>query len=247
MVRVCGLIPARGGSRRIPGKNTRQLNGHPLVAYTIAQARRSGIFDGHVYVSSDDENVLDVAARYGAKRIKRPLQYATDESPDICWVGHALEELNDQFDVIVILRPTNPFRRAATIASAYHIFLDRPEYDSLRAIVPASQHPAKMWYYWKFTDSSGRITPMMPQPVDSVPYYDRPTQSITPVYAQCGALQIHRRDRIDLQNWNLSGERIMGYVMPDVEALDINTRLDWIIAKAMADIDHGLLESPDEP
>src|SRR3954453_21787497 len=91
--RVVGLIPARGGSKRVPRKNVRVLAGHPLVAYTIASARESGVFDD-IVVSTEDEGIAEIARYYGASvPFARPLQLAGDASPDIGWVTHALRAL----------------------------------------------------------------------------------------------------------------------------------------------------------
>src|SRR3990167_1153878 len=86
---IVALIPARAGSARIPGKNLRRLAGHPLIAYTIAAAQQSGIFQT-ILVSSDSEDILQIALQMGIAAIRRPAKWATADSPDIEWVTHAL-------------------------------------------------------------------------------------------------------------------------------------------------------------
>ena len=89
--RAVALIPARAGSVRVPGKNVAPLAGHPLIAYSIAAARASGLF-GAVVVSTDSEEIADVARRYGADVPRlRPAAMAGATSPDIEWVRHALD------------------------------------------------------------------------------------------------------------------------------------------------------------
>ncbi len=130
------LIPARGGSKRIPGKNIRELAGRPLLAYAIESAFESGRFS-RVLVSSDDSKTLEIAASLGADCVRRPPGFASDVSPDIDWVKHALRAANyvvysassaesgssdddeSSIDTFSILRPTSPFRTAKTIRRAF--------------------------------------------------------------------------------------------------------------------------------
>lgn len=122
--KVVALIPARSGSQRVPGKNVRRLGGHPLLAYTIAAARQSEVFDA-VIVSTDSADYARLAEYYGAEvPFIRPAELAGATSPDIDWVRHALQSLTEKgrhFDCFSILRPTSPFRTAATIQRAWRM------------------------------------------------------------------------------------------------------------------------------
>src|SRR5688500_19733631 len=101
------------GSKRVPGKNVRMLAGHPMIAYTIAPAVESGVFDS-VIVSTDSEEVASIARHYGAEvPFLRPAAFAGDTSPDIEWLEHTLAELKPQgrtWDCFSLLRPTGPVR-----------------------------------------------------------------------------------------------------------------------------------------
>ncbi|WP_293080853.1 hypothetical protein [Moorena sp. SIO3H5] len=146
---VVALIPARAGSKRVPGKNIRRLKGHPLIAYTIAAATQSQVFSA-VIVSTDSEEVADIARYYNAEvPFLRPPEYATDKSPDIEWIDYTLRRLSDmgrQFDCFSILRPTSPCRQPHTIQRAWQGFLAQAnQVDSLRAVEKCQQHPGKMW------------------------------------------------------------------------------------------------------
>src|SRR5262245_20477732 len=103
-----GLIPARAGSKRVPNKNVRVLNGHPLLAYSISAALDSGVF-GKVLVSTESPEIAELARRYGADvPFLRPAELAGDKSPDIEWVQHTLRELQqrgEHYDCFSILRP----------------------------------------------------------------------------------------------------------------------------------------------
>ena len=138
-LKAVALIPARSGSVRVPHKNIRRLGGHPLIAYTIAAARASGVFEA-VVVSTDSEDYARIARHYGAEvPFLRGAEMAGSTSPDIAWVLHALDALEGQgrsFDAFSILRPTSPFRKPETIQRAWAAFTGADGIDSLRAVEP---------------------------------------------------------------------------------------------------------------
>ena len=158
--RVVAFIPARQGSKRVPGKNVRLLNGHPVLAYTIVPALESGVFES-VVVSTDSEEIAAIARHYGAEvPFLRPAVYAGDTSPDIEWLEHALGELGRRgrtWDCFSLLRPTSPFRTADTIRRAWATFLSQEGVDSLRAVEKCTQHPGKMWVV-----RGNRMFPLLP-------------------------------------------------------------------------------------
>src|SRR5687767_4454080 len=124
-ISAVAFIPARLGSKRVPGKNIRALAGHPMLAYAIAPALESGVFSS-VIVSTDSEEIAAVARHYGAEvPFLRPAAFADDTSPDIEWLEHALTELRSggrTWDAFSLLRPTSPFRSAAAIRKAFAHF-----------------------------------------------------------------------------------------------------------------------------
>src|ERR1700750_2291048 len=109
MPSAVALVPARGGSVRVPGKNVALLAGHPLIAYTIAAALESEIFTD-VVVSTDSPEIATISERYGARGVERPAELATEISPDVEWVVHAMNGHDE--DAFALLRPTSPFRTA---------------------------------------------------------------------------------------------------------------------------------------
>ena len=114
---VLALIPARAGSQRVPRKNIRLLQGHPLLAYTIAAARRAGAFT-RVVVSTDSEEIAEIARAYGAEvPWLRPAEFAGSLSRDIEWVTHALDSLVPETlaGAFALLRPTSPLRTPASV------------------------------------------------------------------------------------------------------------------------------------
>jgi N-acylneuraminate cytidylyltransferase len=239
------LIPARQGSKRVPGKNVRMLGGHPVIAYTIVPALESGVFDT-VIVSTDSEEIAAIARHYGAEvPFLRPPQFAGDTSPDIEWVEHTLNELNRagrQWDCFSLLRPTSPFRTAATIRRAWSRFITQQGVDSLRAVEKCAQHPGKMWIV-----DGDRMTPLMPSAPGKPPAHSTPYQALPPVYVQNASLEI-AWTRVVFAGRTIAGNVLMPFVTEGYEGFDINDPHDWMIAERLiADGDVSLPPVPQVP
>jgi len=230
MPSAVALIPARQGSKRVPGKNVRRLDGHPLLAFTIAPALASGLFDA-VIVSTDSAAIAGMARHYGAEvPFLRPPEFAGDTSPDIEWVEYTLTTLRDQgrtWDFFALLRPTSPFRTAATIGRAWARLLSQPGVDSLRAVEKCAQHPGKMWIV-----SGDRMSPLLPAPAGVPPYHSTPYQALPPVYAQNASLEI-AATRVVFETRTIAGEVIVPFLTEGYEGFDINEPLDWTLARQL--------------
>lgn len=126
MTKILGLIPARGGSKRLPRKNIKDFLGRPLISWTIEQAKKSRLLD-KIMVSTDDEEIAEVARKYGADvPFLRPGELARDSSPTIDAVIHALdrfEESGEHFDIVALLEPTSPLRTDSDIDTAIELLL----------------------------------------------------------------------------------------------------------------------------
>lgn len=227
---VVALIPARMGSKRVPGKNIRLLRGHPLIAYTIAPALQSGVFDT-VIVSSDSPEIAAIARHYGADvPFLRQPEMASDTSPDIDWVEFTLMTLRERgltFDCFSILRPTSPFRTPETLQRAWKTFLSDPRVDSLRAVERCTQHPAKMWLV-----RHNRLLPLLPFGPEHQPWHSSQYPSLPVVYVQNASLEI-AWSRVVLEERTIAGETLVPFFTSEAEGFDINNRFDWIIAEHM--------------
>ena len=214
-MRAVALVPARAGSLRVPGKNILPLAGHPLIAYTIAAAHESNVFDA-VLVSTDSEEIADVARRYGAEVPGlRPAEMATATSPDIEWVLHLMEGRSE--DVFSILRPTSPFRGAPTIRRAFDRLVELGDRaDSIRAVELCRQHPAKMW----LLDDDGPMRPLLPQPEDATPYHSSQYQSLPRVYIQNSSLEIAWAHV--LEEPSIAGRRVAPFLTEGLEGFSID-------------------------
>lgn len=231
---IVALIPARAGSQRIPGKNIKCLHGQPLIAYTIAAARMAGIFT-RIIVSSNSPETLTIAERYGATPLLRPNALAADDSPDIDWVLHAVR--GTDIEAFAILRPTSPFRSAATIQRAWST-LRWSDADSLRAVTPwTGHHPGKLW-----TEAHGCLLPVMTNWTAQAPYHSSPTQLLMPIWQQTASLEMARRRVVDATPATISGTTIAPFVVEGPDAFDLNTPEDW--ARAEAQIATGAWRLP---
>ena len=119
--KVIAIILARGGSKGIPKKNVLSFAGHPLVAWSIIQAKNTNEID-EVYVSSDSKEILKIADQYGAKTINRPQEFASDTAKSEDAILHALDVLEDDYEIIIMLEPTAPLRDPKDLGSAVKMF-----------------------------------------------------------------------------------------------------------------------------
>lgn len=245
MPTAVAFIPARHGSKRVPGKNVRRLGDHPVIAYTIAPALASGVFES-VIVSTDSEETAAIARHYGAGvPFLRPAECAGDTSPDIEWVEYTLAELRRRgrtWDCFSLLRPTSPFRTAATIRRAWARFLAQEGIDSLRAVEKCSQHPGKMWLV-----DADRMTPLLPGAPPGKPWHSTPYQALPPVYVQNASLEI-AWTRVVVEGRTIAGDVLAPFFTEGHEGFDINDRHDWIVAERLiADGEAALPPVPQAP
>lgn len=231
MATCIALIPARSGSKRIAGKNIKPLAGHPLIAYTIAAARQSGVFSA-IVVSTDSEEYGGVARWYGAEvPFFRPVALAGDNSADIEWVEYTLTGLaatGRQYDCCAILRPTSPFRSAAAIRSAWEAFNANQPADSLRAVELCRTHPGKMWVL-----RDGHLLPLLPLG-DPVPWHSSQYVCLPTIYAQTASLEI-AWTRTVTNLHSIAGSVVAPFIVRGYGGFDINTPEDWEYAEWLAE------------
>ena len=249
-MKIIALIPARGGSKRVPGKNVRPLGGHPLLFYTIAAAQESGIFSG-IYVSSDDPRICYMADARGATPVPRPPEFATDTSPDIEWIDHFFMTTKSATDAFAILRPTSPFRSAETIRRAWAEFQEKQPCDSIRAVEKAKQSP---WKMWAPSNELGALIPLSDSLALAgyqrhfmrgeymIPRHSSPSQFHPTVYAQNASLEISWTRNVTGKG-SISGDIIKPFFTQGYEGFDVNTEDDLILAEAL--IARGLAQLPE--
>ncbi len=225
---VLAIIPARGGSKSIPGKNIKLFAGHPLLSYSIAAGVQAELVD-RVIVSTDDEQIATVAKQSGAEvPFMRPLELAQDHTPDLPVFMHALNWLQEEQsytpDVVVQLRPTSPVRPRGCVDRAITLLLDTPEADSVRGVVPSGQNPYKMWRLRE----DGGMRPLMDDEFKEP--YNMPRQQLPDTYWQTGHIDAIRVSTIQSKD-SMSGEKIFPLVVDSSYSVDIDTSRDWVRAE----------------
>ncbi|MBZ0292191.1 MAG: acylneuraminate cytidylyltransferase family protein [Anaerolineae bacterium] len=229
---VLAIIPARGGSKSIPGKNIKPLAGIPLIAYSIAAGVQAQTVT-RVIVSTDSEEIAEVSRQYGAEiPFMRPAEHAQDSTPDLPVFVHALKWLyemeNYQPDVVVHLRATSPFRQLSCVDDGVRMLLDDPQADCVRGMINAQQNPYKMW---QPDPDSPYARPLLRLDGIAEPY-NAPRQKLPPTYWQTGHLDVIRPATI-LEKNSMTGDHIRALLIDERYTIDIDTPLDWEAAEMM--------------
>lgn len=189
MKKILAIIPARSGSKSVPHKNIREINGKPMLAYSIEHGKQSKYID-RVILSTDSEQYAEIGRAYGAEvPFIRPAEYATDTALDIDVFEHCLRFLKETEnyipDIVVQLRPTYPIRDVADIDAMIEMLLENPEADSVRSIAPAKEIAYKMWR----KGENGEIKPIL---TDIEEAYNRPRQELPVIYYQNACIDVVR-------------------------------------------------------
>lgn len=208
--RVIGVIPARAGSQRLPGKNVRPMAGRPMIQWTLDAARASAVLD-RVVVTSDDETVLEIARAAGAGAIRRPDALAGPDASVIDAIEHALKETGGNWDYVVLLQPTSPLRLAEDIDGA----VQRCEATGAPAVIAVSPL-AKPAVFHDRIDVSGRLSG---------------TPDLENVVLINGAVYVGRPD-ILFGKRTFRLESAQAYEMPVERAVDVDTLADFLACEA---------------
>ena len=218
------LIPAKGISKGMPGKNIARLGKHPLIAYSIAAGLQSQRVDA-VIVSTDSEEIKLIAEGYGATvPFLRPAGLAADETRDFDVFWHALNWLEAQAleipDIIVQLRPTSPLRAPGLLDRAVDLLTANPAMDSVRSVCTPGQNPYKMWQ----AGDDGAIRPLLVAPgIDES--YNAPRQQLPDVWWQTGAIDVFWTRTLRAQR-SLTGARVLPLITPARDVVDIDSKSD---------------------
>jgi CMP-N,N'-diacetyllegionaminic acid synthase len=224
---VLTLIPARGGSKGLPGKNTRPFLGKPLIAHTIDAARDSGVA-GRITVSTDDPEIAGVSRTHGAEvPFLRPPEIAADDSPVLAAALHAVDWFiqNESWEPrwILLLQPTSPLRTADDIRHAFDL-LRETEADAVVGVSETKSHP----YWVKSLTEEGFLRPF----VEGQSSPSR-RQDLPPAYALNGMLFLVRVSTLR-EKRAFCPRRSLPLVIPSSRAFDIDTAHDFLIAEYVA-------------
>lgn len=225
---VVAVIPARGGSRRLPRKNLVPLGGRPLITWSILAGLAASCVD-RVVVSTEDEEIAEVAEAAGADvPFRRPVELAGDHTPDLPVFQHALRWLASHEgyrpDVVVHLRPTSPARRPGLIDDGVARLLDSPGASSLRSVSPTPETPHKMWW----VGDDGLLSPVCGTLEEEL--FNQPRQVLSDAWVHDGVLDVIRTEVIS--SGSMSGPRILAFTLGPDEGVDIDRPEDLSDAAA---------------
>jgi len=226
-VRVLGIIPARGGSKGIPGKNIVPLLGKPLLAYTAEAALASKRLT-RVILSTDDDQIAAVGLGLGLDvPFMRPPELARDDTPTLPVLQDCvrrLEAAGERYDAVFILQPTNPLRLASDIDGAIEL-LERSGADSVIGFAPVGErHPARM----KMLDPEGRVI----DPLFAEQFEGQRRQDLPPLYLRDGSVYVTRRDVLMEQN-SIQGRDCRAWLMPVERAWNIDEPFDLFLVEQL--------------
>jgi CMP-N,N'-diacetyllegionaminic acid synthase len=222
-VRVLGVIPARGGSKRVPGKNLAVLEGRTLVRRALEAAIGSGAL-AEVALSSEDERILAQAEGLAVRPLRRPPELATDAARSFDVVRHALATIeaggSQRFDAVAVIQATAPFTAPEDVAGTVALLASRPGFGSAVSVVEVDMvhHPLKL----KRLEGE-RLVPFLEED-DMVPSHELPR-----LYVRNGAVYVTRRELLDQGTFISSN--CLGYRMPAERSVDIDTPLDLAFAE----------------
>jgi D-3-phosphoglycerate dehydrogenase len=224
---ILGVIPARGGSKSVPRKNIALLHGVPLIAYTIQAAQGSRMLT-HFVVSSEDPEILAVAREYSAPApFIRPAELATDEAPTLPVVQHAVSEMERLegviFDYVVLLQPTTPLRQPQDIDAALEKLIATGADSVISVCNVGAYHPARM----RKIEDDRLVGLPIKEPKEMLRRQDLP-----PIYIRNGAIYAVRRQVVMEQN-SMSGEVCRPYIMPEERSVNVDSKLDLLLAEIL--------------
>ena len=221
--KILAIIPARGGSKRLPRKNILDLAGKPLIAWSIDAAKGSRYID-RVILSSDDVEIIEVAKRFGCDvPFTRPKELAEDTTRSIDVVTHALKSLEEVYDYVILLQPTSPLRTSEDIDAAIELCLEK-EATSVIGVCEMEHSPL-----WSNTlDESMSMERFLDEKYNNSRSQDLPTY-----YRINGAFYMSKVESVLKEETFFVQKNIYASLMSQEHSVDIDTKLDFIVAKAI--------------
>ena len=221
-MKILVVIPARGGSKGIPHKNIKPLDGKPLIYYTIDTARAI-VDDDDICVSTDDIEIINCVEKYGLSvPFVRPTELATDTSGTYEVLLHALdfyEKLHKKYDVVLLLQNTSPFRNAEQVKEALKLY--RPEIDMVVSVKECAANP----YYCVFEENEDGFLRVCKGDGNIFRRQDAPT-----VYEYNGAIYVINVESLKTTHMHKMQKRVK-YLMDDRSSFDLDTMWDWTMAE----------------
>ncbi|WP_417333253.1 cytidylyltransferase domain-containing protein [Halarcobacter sp.] len=213
------IIPARGGSKRLPRKNILKILDKPLIAYSIEAGLNSKYID-KLIVSSDDDEILSISKDYGAEIIKRPANLAEDTTTTFDTLKHVVENISEEYEYIVLLQATSPLRKSSHIDEAIKL-LEEKKADAIISVCEMEHSP--LWSNTLPSDNSMKL--FLKDEIKN-----KKSQDLEKYYRLNGAIYICRTDKFLENKGFFLEENIYAYIMDRKDSIDIDEEIDFIIA-----------------
>jgi len=218
---VLAVIPARGGSKRLPQKNILPLAGKPLIKWTIEASLYSRYID-KVVVSSDDEEILKISVNAGAEIIRRPKELAIDEASSFSVVEHVLSELEYNPDYLALMQPTSPLRNNKHIDEAIELLISK-KVDAVISVCETEHSPL-----WMNTlPKNGSMNQFI-----KTKFKELRSQDLPIYYRLNGAIYLSEIHSL-ITNRSFWGDQTKAYIMPKKKSIDIDTSIDFELCKIL--------------
>ncbi len=218
------IIPARGGSKRLPRKNVLELKGKPLIEWSIEAGLNSNYID-NVVVSSDDEEILSIAKKSGANTIKRPNVLANDTATTFDAIRHTIEHIATNYDYIVLLQPTSPLRSSKHIDEAIEL-LEQKDANAIISVCEMEHSP--LW-----ANSLDESLSMKGFLKDEL--VNKRSQDLEIFYRLNGAIYICKTQKLLDEKSFFLKEQIYAYIMKQRNSIDIDNDIDFKMAEVLID------------
>ena len=218
------IIPARGGSKRLPRKNILDLCGKPLISWSIEAALKSK-YISKVVVSSDDEEILNISSNFGADIIKRPYELANDTATTFDTVKHTIDNFKN-YDYIVLLQPTSPLRNEKHIDEAIEL-LEEKQADAIVSVCEMDHSPL-----WSNTlPEDGNMRGFLREEI-----LNKRSQDLEKYYRLNGAVYICKTDKLLENKSFFLKDNIFAYIMDRKSSIDIDEEIDFLFAKRVIEL-----------
>ena len=218
------IIPARGGSKRLPRKNILDLCGKPLISWSIEAALKSK-YISKVVVSSDDEEILNISSNFGADIIKRPYELANDTATTFDAIKHTINNL-EKYDYIVLLQPTSPLRNVKHIDEAIEL-LEEKQADGIVSVSEMDHSPL-----WSNTlPKDGNMNNFLRDEV-----LNKRSQDLEKYYRLNGAVYICKTDKLLENKSFFLKDNIFAYIMDRKSSIDIDEEIDFLFVQRVIEL-----------
>jgi CMP-N-acetylneuraminic acid synthetase len=219
---ILAIIPARGGSKRLPNKNILNLCGKPLVAWTIESALNSKYISS-IILSSDDDRILEIGKKYNINAVKRPQELSNDTAKSVDVVLYHLYQVKNKFDYVILLQPTSPLRTSKHIDESIEYLFEKNA-DAVVSVCEMEHSP--LW-----ANTLPEDLCMKNFLKDDVK--DKRSQDLPKYYRLNGSIYIAKVEKLLEQKTFFLKENIYGYLMDKYSSVDIDDEFDFKIAECI--------------